>query len=129
MSVHCLDPEEQRRLHELSTAGEYDVELEELQQVIRARIDEFHRMILSEHLDDAPQRRVPFLGVTPLSQVRYLGMPRQEVNLSPEAMGQAKASLDVTGEYYGTSGDADPRGYWMKLDVQSDHRDAGDTQA
>lgn len=78
---------------------------------------------------DDLQQRLPFLGVTPLSQVRYLGVPRQEVDVSPEAMAQARSSLDDVGEHYGTSGELESRGYWMKLDVQSDHRDAGETQA
>lgn len=129
MSVHSLGPDEQRRLYELSAAGQDDAELEELRRITWARIDELYRQTFSERLDDDLQQRVPFLGVTPLSQVRYLGMPRQEVNLSPEAMGLLRDSLDASLEYYGTSGDADPRGYWMKLDVQSDHRDAGETQA
>lgn len=47
------------------------------------------------------------------------GIPRQEVNLSPEAMGLLRDSLDATLEYYGTSGDLDPRGYWMPIDGEA----------
>lgn len=49
----------------------------------------------------------------------YFGIPRQEVNLSPEAMGLLRDSLDATLEYYGTSGDLDPRGYWMPIDGEA----------
>lgn len=44
------------------------------------------------------------------------GVPRQEVNLSREAMDLLANVLDTTLEHYGTSGDADPRGYWMPID-------------
>lgn len=44
------------------------------------------------------------------------GIPRQEVNLSPEAMGLVRDALDDTLEYYGTSGDLESRGFWMKCD-------------
>lgn len=49
-------------------------------------------------------------------------VPRQEVNLSREAMGLLADALDETLECYGTSGDLEPRGYWMPIDVESDHR-------
>lgn len=53
---------------------------------------------------------------TPLTHARRLGVPRQEVNLSREAMDLLAGALDTTLEHYGTSGDADPRGYWMPID-------------
>lgn len=47
------------------------------------------------------------------------GIPRQEVNLSPEAMGLLRDSLDATLECYGTSGDLESRGYWMPIDGEA----------
>lgn len=69
-----------------------------------------------------------FQGVSPLQALvrrqgrvdedgpRRLGVPRQEVNLSRAAMDLLARALDTTLEHYGTSGDADPRGYWMPID-------------
>lgn len=59
---------------------------------------------------------------------RRLGIPRQEVNLSRETMDLLASSLDRTLEHYGTSEHADPRGFWMPIDVESDHRREDETQ-
>lgn len=58
-----------------------------------------------------------------------LGVPTRMPNLSPEAMGLLRDALDTTLEHYGTSGDLEPRGFWMKLDVESDQGPDIDAQA
>jgi hypothetical protein len=57
------------------------------------------------------------------------GYAKTEVNLSREAMDLLANSLDRTLEYYGTSEHADPRGFWMRCDVESDQGRDTDTQA
>lgn len=50
------------------------------------------------------------------------GIPRQEVNLSPEAMREMRNALllDLDDDApLGTSGDLDPRGYWMPIDGEA----------
>lgn len=64
-----------------------------------------------------------------LNGTRCFGIPRREVNLSREAMGLLADALDETLECYGTSGDLEPRGYWMPIDVESDHRLAPETNS
>jgi hypothetical protein len=53
------------------------------------------------------------------------GIPRQEPRLGPLPI----ITRDETENHYGTSGELEPRGYWMKCDVESDHRPWGETQA
>lgn len=57
------------------------------------------------------------------------GYAKTEVNLSREAMDLLANSLDRTLEYYGASEHADPRGFWMRCDVESDQGRDTDTQA
>lgn len=57
----------------------------------------------------------------------YQGVPRQEVNLSRETMDLLAGALDRTLEHYGTSEHTDPRGFWMRLDVESDQGPTGET--
>lgn len=65
------------------------------------------------------QGRVDEDGSVYGSASRRLGVSRQEVNLSREAMDLLASALDTTLEHYGTSEHADPRGYWMKLDGET----------
>lgn len=60
--------------------------------------------------------------------VRPRGIPRQELDLSPEVMRSLGDALDTTPGTYGTSGALDSRGYWVP-DVESDQGLPGETQA
>jgi hypothetical protein len=58
-------------------------------------------------------------------EIRYQGIPRQEPRLGPLPI----ITRDEAENRYGTSGELDPRGFWMKLDVESDQGRSGDTKA
>jgi hypothetical protein len=64
---------------------------------------------------------------------RPRGIPRQEVDTSPETMRHLSAlpiiTREETLECYGTSGELESRGYWMPIDVESDQGRATDTKA
>lgn len=105
------------------------VEWYELRQEAWNRFQEGFSLFLREQLEREFERRVEWQGIGPLAHALRGGVPRQEVDLSPEAMERVRASLDDVCERYGTSGELEVRGYWMPLDVEFDHRDARETQA
>jgi hypothetical protein len=79
--------------------------------------DDFYREALRMFEEPEPPRAL--LGVSPLEYLatrQGRDIPRQEVDLSFDAMGLLRDALDATLEYYGTSGELEPRGFWMKLD-------------
>lgn len=90
-----------------------------------------HDPVVQRFFDDAlawfeDARFLPELrGTSPLERLRGSNgwgadvTWRRKVNLSRETMDLLASSPDRTLEYYGTSEHADPRGYWMPLDVQS----------
>lgn len=124
MSIHYLSDEEKRRLLDYYTS---DAEWKELFETAKRNIEEQYAQFLAEFDDERP---ASWHGTSPLTLLAEFprnrlgpwprGIPRQEVNLSPEAMQRLSAlsiiTREETLERYGTSGDLDPRGYWMPID-------------
>lgn len=125
--MHRLSDTERARL-----LSYYDDDEVELGEIVAQYLDEAYERFFGTAMDHEFERRVSWTGWLNADPVLLVeprrGIPRQDVDVSPEAMERVRASLDGVRECYGTSGELDPRGYWMRLDVESDQGLAGETR-
>lgn len=111
----------------------------ELRRQLHEFLDDAYRRFFSAALDYETERRVPWrgflgedIGLLPEPRRLPRGIPRQEVDTSSETMRRLSVlpiiTREETLERYGTSGELEPRGYWMPIDVESDQGPAGETK-
>lgn len=102
----------------------------ELGRMVAQYLDDAYRMFFNAAPDWELERHVPMKG-WPIDAFSRLprGIPRQDVDVSLEAMERVRASLDDMCEQYGTSGELEVRGFWMPIDVESDQGLAGETKS
>jgi hypothetical protein len=119
----------------------------ELARQLREMLEGAYRRFFSAALDHEHERRVPWrgflgedIGLLPEPRRLPRGIPRQEVDTSPETMQRLsvdglermKTALLLDFPEYdahlGTSGELESRGYWMPIDVESDQGRPGETK-
>lgn len=106
----------------------HDREWEELRRQAFEWLDEAYARALRAELDEELNRLsvsllLPRFGI----EQRWPGMPREPVEtlLGPLPI----IAREETEDHYGTSGELEPRGFWMPIDVRSDQGLGNETQA